>query len=197
LVEGVRQLSERYDGFILDQFGVLLNGREALPGAIECLDELHRRGKKLVILSNTSKREAFAMQRLPHYGFKPSLFSGGITSGEEGLQHILANGLANKRAVILTWHGPDSDGLLEAAGLIPSAVEDADIILCHGPDVMVTDAGPTDTELRTTGSLDAYAGVALRRGLPMLNLNPDIRVNNPDGGLLYMPGLIAEAYEQM
>lgn len=31
----------------------------------------------------------------------------------------------------------------------------------------------------------------------MYNVNPDITVNNPEGGLWYMPGLLAKRYEAM
>lgn len=38
---------------------------------------------------------------------------------------------------------------------------------------------------------------AIDRSLPMYNVNPDITVNNPQGGLWYMPGLLAQRYEAM
>lgn len=38
---------------------------------------------------------------------------------------------------------------------------------------------------------------AIDRDLPMYNVNPDITVNNPQGGCWYMPGLLAKRYEAM
>ena len=58
LVKGFSEVSTRYDGFILDQFGVMHNGVLALPGASECYANLAASGKKIVILSNTSRRAA-------------------------------------------------------------------------------------------------------------------------------------------
>ena len=52
---------------------------------MECLEELRSKGKRLVILSNTSKRERFTMARLPKFGFREELFDGGVTSGEVGV----------------------------------------------------------------------------------------------------------------
>ena len=52
---------------------------------MECLEELRSKGKRLVILSNTSKRESFTMARLPKFGFREELFDGGVTSGEVGV----------------------------------------------------------------------------------------------------------------
>lgn len=39
--------------------------------------------------------------------------------------------------------------------------------------------------------------VAVDRGLPMYNVNPDFTVNNAQGGQWYMPGLISKKYEDM
>lgn len=58
------------------------DGEEALPGAVECLEELRTMGKRLVLLSNTSKRADFTMNRIPKFGFRRELFDGGVTSGE-------------------------------------------------------------------------------------------------------------------
>ena len=48
----VDQLLERYDGFLLDAYGVLVNSRQTLPGANEFLAELTRRGKPFRVVSN-------------------------------------------------------------------------------------------------------------------------------------------------
>lgn len=68
----------------------LTDGMDALPGTVECLEELRAKGKRLVILSNTSKREAYTMQRLPRFGFRAELFDGGVTSGEVSAYRSLA-----------------------------------------------------------------------------------------------------------
>lgn len=39
--------------------------------------------------------------------------------------------------------------------------------------------------------------IAIDRGLPMYNVNPDITVNNPQGGRWFMPGLLSKNYEAM
>ncbi len=49
-------LIDRYDGFLLDAFGVLLDGRGVLPGASALLGELVRRGKAYAIVSNDASR---------------------------------------------------------------------------------------------------------------------------------------------
>lgn len=49
-------LLDRYDGFLLDAFGVLLDGRGILPGASALIGELVRRGKPYAIVSNDASR---------------------------------------------------------------------------------------------------------------------------------------------
>ncbi len=44
----------------------------------------------MVIVSNTSSRASFAVERLKRFGFNPDMFLGGITSGEEALKHMKA-----------------------------------------------------------------------------------------------------------
>ena len=54
-----------YDGFIFDQFGVMHNGAVALEGAPALVDRLAAAGKKLGILSNSSKRKEWTLRELP------------------------------------------------------------------------------------------------------------------------------------
>lgn len=49
-------LLDRYDGVLLDAFGVLLDGRGVLPGAAELITELARRGTPYAIVSNDASR---------------------------------------------------------------------------------------------------------------------------------------------
>jgi ribonucleotide monophosphatase NagD (HAD superfamily) len=77
-----------YDAFILDQFGVLHNGKTALDGAIELCQYLFEKQKKLIILSNTSAPSQKALQKLPTFGFNPQHFVGAVTSGEEASRYI-------------------------------------------------------------------------------------------------------------
>lgn len=46
-----------YKGVLLDQFGVLHDGRDPYKGAIEAVQYLADRGMKLLIISNSSRRK--------------------------------------------------------------------------------------------------------------------------------------------
>ena len=75
ITNGISEIVSLYDAFILDQHGVLHNGKSAFSGAVDCVKELHAAmGKKLIILSNTSSPSASTFDRLPTLGFDKSNF---------------------------------------------------------------------------------------------------------------------------
>ena len=49
-----RELLDRYDGFLLDQFGVVHDGKACYAGSAEAARELQKLGKRVAILSNSS-----------------------------------------------------------------------------------------------------------------------------------------------
>src|SRR5215213_6423850 len=51
-----RELLDRYDGILLDIYGVMLDASGALPGARELVAELDRRGKPYAFVTNDASR---------------------------------------------------------------------------------------------------------------------------------------------
>lgn len=62
----------RYDAFLLDQWGVMHDGSKAHVGAIECMKKLAAAGKKIILISNSSKRVGTSMKKLDKMGFDSS-----------------------------------------------------------------------------------------------------------------------------
>jgi HAD superfamily hydrolase (TIGR01450 family) len=205
-------LMDKYDGFILDQFGVMHNGVAALPGAAECVQELSRRGKKIIILSNTSALSSSALQRLPSLGFDPSFFVGAVTSGEEAAAYIRKK-CSDKCGLLFTWRTtPQSysvDKFLARCGnlRVTDQVEHADFVLLHGLEVLRgpgSDGHAPETSLGTykqTGDtssiIEPLLRECLRRKLPLLCVNPDYIYVRADGTEAHMPGKVADLYESM
>jgi ribonucleotide monophosphatase NagD (HAD superfamily) len=63
-------------GVLLDQFGVLHDGKVAFPEAIQAVKELAAASKKVFILSNSSRRSATALQKISSLGFPADCFAG-------------------------------------------------------------------------------------------------------------------------
>ncbi|MER8434080.1 TIGR01459 family HAD-type hydrolase [Mesorhizobium caraganae] len=81
-LNGIRPLAERYDVFLLDQFGVLHDGTSPYPGAVEALSALKRAGKTIVLISNSGKRAGPNESRLLKLGFEPRSWDHFVSSGE-------------------------------------------------------------------------------------------------------------------
>ena len=201
---GLAALADSYDALLLDQFGVLHDGSTALPGAVDCFERLAAAGKKLVVLSNTSRRRDFAMRKLPQLGFDERLLAGFVCSGEQTWDVMRASRRGQKVLWITwaddfpAWQADYLDGL----DLTLAPADAADFVLAHGSMVLRDgSASPAQTGMMHSGEMSAACDEALRtcaaRDLPMLCANPDFHVTLPSGERGHMPGLVARRYEEL
>src|SRR6266568_4906797 len=79
---GFGPLAKRYDGFILDLWGVIHDGVTPYDGAVDCLQRLRALGRPTVLLSNAPRRSTVAQQAMRAMGIADSLYTGILTSGE-------------------------------------------------------------------------------------------------------------------
>ena len=204
------EIVDKYDGFILDQFGVMHNGSHGLEGAPECVAAMAKKGKKLIILSNSSSNAEATKAKLPQLGFDPENFVGAVTSGEEA-GHFIAKEYSGKKALFFTWKTPKVPSPMKFVELcgdiqITDKVEEADFIILHGVDVLRgagDDGVATESSLGSffdTGSfekIDPILKECYQRKLPMVCANPDFIMVRPDNTQASMPGKIARRYEEM
>lgn len=188
--DGLQDIAKRYQGFIIDQWGVLHDGGEPYPGAIECLTALRALGVRIVLLSNSGKRAEFNKKRLAEMGYHDGLYDEVVTSGEACWQalHDRADPVfaaLGKRCYLWARSGDRS----HVEGLDIEAVEraeDADFLFLAG----VPDYAEIDIYLPV---LD----VGAKRNLPLICANPDIVAIYPNGGRGMAPGGVAKRYEEM
>jgi HAD superfamily hydrolase (TIGR01459 family) len=167
-IDGIEPLIDRYDGFLLDQFGVLHDGRAPLPGALEALRLLKAARRPVALLSNSGRRSAPNAERLSRIGIPRRLYDLIVTSGETAWQERRAGG-----SRIFGALGPRC--LLFARGGDRSAIEGLDL-------QPVEDVGQADFVLLSglhadpavhAGCREALA-VALDRRLVVICTNPDL-----------------------
>ncbi|MGE0418660.1 MAG: TIGR01459 family HAD-type hydrolase, partial [Acetobacteraceae bacterium] len=88
-LSGFAPLAERYDGFVLDLWGVIHDGVNAFPHAVETLGHLKRAGKRTLLLSNVPRPNAAVQTMMQRMGIPDELYTDILTSGEavrRGLQ---------------------------------------------------------------------------------------------------------------
>lgn len=181
-------LMQRYDGFIIDLWGVIHDGTNPYPGAVEAIHALHAAGKKLMFLSNAPRRASMATGRLTQFGILPKQYEALITSGEVAFQLLQSGALALGKHYYYLGPGKDENILDGLEGF--TATEDiaaADFILNTGYE---QDFQPHDAVLPTLEKLRAAQ-------LPLLCVNPDLEVVKQDGTHMLCAGALAKAYAGM
>ncbi|HEV8679441.1 MAG TPA: TIGR01459 family HAD-type hydrolase [Stellaceae bacterium] len=190
LIDGMRDLAPRYDGFILDLWGVVHDGVAPFPGVLDCMRRLVDSGKRVVLLSNAPRRADDVVRRIAKIGVPEGLYHGVMSSGEEAWQHLFRRDdpfyaslgrhclhICSERDLEMR-EGLDLDWV--------ATPEAADFILNTGP------AEWEDTH-------EDYAPLLRRaraRDLPMVCANPDLVVMH-GGRAALCAGAIAEDYEAL
>ncbi|MGQ0676796.1 MAG: TIGR01459 family HAD-type hydrolase [Rhodospirillales bacterium] len=189
-IHGLAEIAGRYDGFILDLWGVLHDGDKPYPGAVAGLERLKRAGKRMMALSNAPRRADVAIKRMGEIGIPPRLLDAVMTSGEDAWQHLKRRDdpwyarLGRK-----CFHlGPERDtGMLEGQDLdLVHDVADADFILNTGAHM----DGETLTQY------EPLLRQGAKRRVPMVCANPDLVVIHR-GVMQICAGMLAERYEAL
>jgi HAD superfamily hydrolase (TIGR01459 family) len=188
-IAGLAAVADELEGVLLDQFGVLHDGRAAFPEALETVRRLRARGLKLAVLSNSGRTVGANAARLTRLGFAAGLFDVVLTSGELCRlrlgEDLAAGRLAQGARVFTVASGAEA---LPTEGLpLLAAVraEEADLVLIAGRD-------PARWSIED--DLDRLRPAALR-GIRCLCANPDLTIYGP-GGAAPGPGGLAAAYAE-
>jgi HAD superfamily hydrolase (TIGR01450 family) len=97
----VRDLLARYDGVLLDVFGVLLDASGPLPGARELIAELDRRAQPYAVVTNDASRSADTyVGRFAGYGIAIAA-DRFVTSGSLLPGYLREHALAGARTMVL------------------------------------------------------------------------------------------------
>jgi HAD superfamily hydrolase (TIGR01459 family) len=188
-IPGIAALAPRYDGFILDLWGVIHDGVAPLPGAVDCLHALIAADKCVALLSNAPRRADDVVRRITEIGVPAGTYHQVMSSGEEAWQYLRRRddpfyATLGRRCLHIC---SDRDlEIRDGLGLeFVDTAEAAQFILNTGP------AGWDDT-------IDDYAPLlrrALVRRLPMVCANPDLVVMH-GARLALCAGALAQWYEE-
>ncbi len=188
ILQGLRDVVEDYEGYVLDLWGVVHDGVSVFPGVVAALERLHAAGKKLVFLSNAPRRAHVVAEQLDDFGITEHLHDGVMSSGEATWRYLDTRpddwSKSLGRACLRIGPGRDL-GILEGLDLDPvESVAGADFILVTGPRDQMNSAEPYVEILQ-----EAHAAHKL-----MICANHDLEVVR--GGVRQIcAGAIAERYQ--
>ncbi|MER9318491.1 TIGR01459 family HAD-type hydrolase [Mesorhizobium sp. M0659] len=189
-LNGISQLAERYDVFLLDQFGVLHDGASPYPGAVEALSALKRAGKTIVLISNSGKRAGPNETRLLKLGFEPGSWDHFVSSGEVAWEFFHDMAVSGKLL-------PNTKCLLISRDDDRSAIEGLPFALTKDGDdaglVLISASEGDRYDLEHYRRLLAPAAV---RQVPCFCTNPD-KIMLTAVGPRFGAGRLADLYEDL
>jgi hypothetical protein len=130
----VEALLDRYDGFLLDAYGVLVSSAGALPGAAAFLERLRRAHKPFLIVSNDASRlPSTTAARYQRFGL-PVEVDRILTSGMLLADHFAAQRLAGAPTIVLGSR--DSETYVRDAGgvVVPHGDDRATVVVAADDD---------------------------------------------------------------
>ncbi len=183
ILSSVASLSENYQLWLCDIWGVMHNGMRPFADASDACARFRGQGGFVVLLSNSPRPHKAVTDQLAQIGVPDTAYVCVVTSGDVTQQILL------QRSAQSFFHlGPERDrAIYDGLNMQPVKLDDADFVLCSG---LYDDLSETPAD---------YAEILqdLRsREMPMLCANPDIQVERDDR-LIYCAGAIAAEYETL
>ena len=188
LIDRLSSVADAYDLFLVDQWGVLHDGTKLHDGSKEALHALRQADKRIVLISNSSKRVEISEARLGALGIERDCYDGMVTSGEMGWHAMRTRRDSfyadiGRRCFLFTWDGDNS--ILDGQDLEEvETIAEAEFLIL---------AGTNATETNYEDFLQEGAA----RNLPMVCLNRDFVSVSPEGELIECSGKLAQRYEEL
>jgi HAD superfamily hydrolase (TIGR01459 family) len=182
-ISGLSDLSDRYDAVLSDVWGVIHNGVEAFPEAVQALRTFRQNGGKVVLITNAPRPSAPIIAMLDRLGVPRDTYDSVVTSGDATRTMI-----EKYRGKAIHHVGPptEDDLLYEGLDVRRTGADEAEV-------VVVTDL---DTDDDTPEMYRDRAKLWLSRKLPMICANPDRVVEHGDQ-IIYCGGALGDLYAAM
>jgi HAD superfamily hydrolase (TIGR01459 family) len=183
IIDGMREIAETSDAWLVDVWGVMHNGAEAFQAAAEACATFRRRGGYVILLTNAPRPAPAVVAQITKLGVPREAYDGVLSSGDVS------------RGLVASWRdkrihhlGPARDrGIFDGLGIDFATSIEADIVVCTG---LIDDLTETPADYATT--LSGFR----RRNVAMLCANPDLMVERGDRKV-YCAGALAAAYEAL
>lgn len=191
VIASLAEVSDRYDGYLVDQWGVLHDGVSAFPAALAALARLKAAGRRVVILSNSGRSGAENAARMAAMGIHAGLYDRVLSAGDDAVDALAGErdpayrGLG--RRLRLYARASDRPALLDLGYTAAPSVAEADFLYVHS---MPPQPAPPAAWL-------AELEEARARGLTLICANPDVERVEGAHEILAGPGAVAAHYDAL
>ena len=182
LINGLNQVQSQYDAFFIDLWGVIHNGVQLYPEAINVLENLTKLNKRFVLMSNAPRHSLSVEKFLINLKMSKAFTKHIFTSGEAALKALNKNIYGKKFYHI----GPPRDNdLIAKFQKNKTTIDECEFILC---------TGFFENE---ENSIDYYKNL-LKKYIKkkMVCTNPDLIVHRGSKSE-YCAGTIAQTFEKL
>ena len=190
IINSLTDVSDAYDAIFVDLWGCVHDGRQALPNAINALQNYKKSGDKVVLVTNSPQPQQGVEKQLAHFGVPEDAWDGIASSGDSARFAMFQGVVGNKVWFIGEERDKrffDPPNMIEnPMNVIKVSLEEAEGIVCTGP------FNPTDNPNILLPELK----VAAERGLKFLCANPDIVVDRGHQRE-WCAGALAQIYSSM
>ena len=182
-LKGISEISDKFDVYFIDLWGVIHNGVQCYPEALKVLEKLKEQNKKIVLISNAPRPAAVVKVFLETIGLKSSGYDFLVTSGDITREYISLN--SSKKNF---YHlGPTRDiDLFKDLNVSLTSKEECEEIICTG---LVSDEEEKLQDYKIL--LDFF----LNKKIPLICANPDEVVARGEK-IVFCAGALANQYKQ-
>ena len=181
-IKGLQEIQNKYDAFFIDLWGVIHNGVQVYPEAINVLENLNKLNKRFVLISNAPRPSKNVKIFLLKLQMQENLIMNIFTSGEAALKSLQQKIYGN-----FFFHlGPPRDNsLFEGFEKNKKKLDSADFILC---------TGLFDNKVDSL----SYYKILLKNytHLKMVCTNPDLIVHRGEKQE-YCAGMLAKIFQEL
>ena len=191
-LNNLSEVFDDYETFVIDLWGVIHDGIKLNDKAIEAVEQLKSKSKKIIFLSNAPRPSAKVVEFLLKLKMDKQYLSNVMTSGEAAMQAINQNKFGKK-----FFHlGPSRDAsIFEKVKNNKTNINSCDFILCTG---LFDEDDPDLNKLQLhENDLNYYQEFLIKHiSKKLICTNPDLIVHRGNKEE-YCAGYIAKIFEEL
>ena len=182
-IKGISEISDKFDVYFIDLWGVIHNGVQCYPAALKVLEKLKEQNKKIVLISNAPRPSSVVQIFLETIGLQGMYYDFLVTSGDITREYISANSSKKK-----FYHlGPARDiDLFKNLNVKLFNKEECDEIICTG---LISD------EEEKLEDYEVILDYFLDKKIPLICANPDDVVARGKK-IVFCAGALANHFKQ-